>query len=122
LPVGRAQDSVSELLARLANGPFNKSTLYSLEGQPPDPRTMPALESAFDHSKTTEEKQWIAATLLRLGEGSRAYFDYLAGHAKEAIEDSTPFFVRRRLRTARRSLLSMTALATPSKASLTLAS
>jgi hypothetical protein len=94
LPVGRAQDSVSELLARLANGPFNKSTLYSLEGQPPDPRTMPALESAFDHSKTTEEKQWIAATLLRLGEGSRAYFDYLAGHAKEAIEDSTPFFVK----------------------------
>jgi hypothetical protein len=55
---------------------------------------MPALKSAFELGKTTEEKQWIAATLLRLGENSNEYFDYLAGLAKEAIEDRTPFFIK----------------------------
>jgi len=55
---------------------------------------MPALKLAFEHGKTAEEKQWIAATLLRLGENSSTYFDYLAGLAKEAIEDRTPFFIK----------------------------
>jgi hypothetical protein len=92
LPNCKAQDGLSELLARLASGPSDRSILYALERQPPDPRTMPALKSAFERGKTTEEKQWIAATLLRLGENSSVYFDYLAGLAKEAIEDRTPFF------------------------------
>jgi hypothetical protein len=65
-----------------------------LEGQPPDPRILPALESAFERGKTAEEKQWIAATLIRLGEKSSTYFEYLADQANEAISDRTPFFVK----------------------------
>jgi hypothetical protein len=94
VPSIRAQDAVSDLLVRLANATFSRSVLYSLEGQPPDPRTMPALRSAFERAKTAEERQWIAATLLRLGESSSTYFDYLADLAREAIEDRTPFFVK----------------------------
>jgi hypothetical protein len=94
LPNCKARDGLTELLARLVSDPSDRSILYSLEREPPDPRTMPALRSAFERGKTTEEKQSIAATLLRLGENSSEYFDYLAGLAKEAIEDRTPFFIK----------------------------
>jgi HEAT repeat protein len=94
LPSLWPQDTVTSLLARLASGPFSESILYSLEGQPPDPRTMPALKVAFDQNKTAEEKQWIAATLIRLGDRSEVYFGYLADLAKDAIEDRTPFFFK----------------------------
>jgi hypothetical protein len=87
LPSLWGQDTVTSLLARLASGPFDESILYSLEGQPPDPRTMPALKVAFDRSKTAEEKQWIAATLIRLGDSSEIYFGYLADLAKDAVDD-----------------------------------
>ncbi len=35
----------------------------------------------------------IAATLLHLGSKSDPYFDFLAGYARKAIEDRTPFFL-----------------------------
>ncbi len=34
----------------------------------------------------------LAATLIRLGMQSGLYFDYLAGYARAAVEDRTPFF------------------------------
>jgi HEAT repeat protein len=81
-------------LERLASAPFDEATLYSLEGQPEDPRTLPALRSVFEHATDKREKQWIASTILRLGDRSEEYFGYLAGYAKEATEDQSPPFAK----------------------------
>jgi hypothetical protein len=89
-----AQDELGSLLARLSEGPADRSILYAIEGQRPDPRTLPALEAAFEKGATKEEKQLIAATLLRLGEGAQTYFGYLAGYAASAVDDRTPMFIK----------------------------
>ncbi len=91
-PRGLAQDTLDSLLGRLSDKPLNHAVLWNIEAQPPDPRTVPALEAAFAKRQIKEEKQWIAATLLRLGEKADVYFDFLAGYVKEAIEDRTPLF------------------------------
>ncbi len=91
-PLGLAQDTLDSLLGRLSDKPLNHAVLWKIEAQPPDPRTIPALEAAFAKRQTKEEKQWIAASLLRLGDRSDVYFDFLAGYAKEAVDDRTPFF------------------------------
>ena len=36
----------------------------------------------------------LAVTLLRLGEKASRYFEFLAGYAREAIEDRSPFFAK----------------------------
>jgi hypothetical protein len=92
LSVVAAQDKLGPLLVRLSKGPVDGSILYKLEGQPPDPRILPALRDAFDKVSAKTEKQQIAAALLRLGEKTNTYFDYLAGYATIAIEDRTPTF------------------------------
>jgi hypothetical protein len=94
VPTCSATDDLSALIVRLANGESSQSILFKLEAQPPDPRTIPALKSAFEHRTTREEKQWIAATLIRLGESSPIYFDYLANIATEAVDDRAPFFLK----------------------------
>jgi hypothetical protein len=43
---------------------------------------------ASDNNK--REKQWIASTLLRLGDSSPVYSDFLIDSAKDAIQDRTP--------------------------------
>jgi hypothetical protein len=91
---GLGQDELSKLLERLTTNTLDVSVLYSLEGQPPDARTIPALAAAFEQKELKKEKQWVAATLLRLGEKSDRYFDFLAGYAREAVEDRTPSFER----------------------------
>jgi len=92
VPLALAQDTLDGLLGRLSEKPLNQAVLWKIEAQRTDPRTIPALEAAFAKRQVKREKQWIAATLLRLGEKSADYFNYLAGYAKEAVEDRTPFF------------------------------
>src|SRR5207248_1278425 len=82
------------IIGRLADGRFDKSDLFALEGHPPDPRIIPGLKFAFAHREAKNQKQAIAATLLRLGEKSDRYFDFLAVYAREAVEDRTPSFFR----------------------------
>jgi hypothetical protein len=89
-----AQDELSMLLNRLKTGPLDQATLYGLEGRPPDPQTIPALQEAFERNNRKRDKQLIAVTLIHLGEQSRVYFDFLAYHAKEAIEDPSPSFLK----------------------------
>jgi hypothetical protein len=72
-------------------GPFDRSVLYSIEAQPQSARTIPALTLAFRNREAKEDKQWIAATLLRLGETSKVYFQYLADYAAVVADDRTPF-------------------------------
>jgi len=85
-----AQDDLAPLLATLSKDPVDRSVLHKLEGHPPDPRILPALRDAFERVTAKEEKQPIAATLIRLGDKTSSYFDYLAGYATAAIEDRTP--------------------------------
>jgi hypothetical protein len=72
-------------LSRLSEGTVDKSVLYAVEGLRPDQRIIPALKAAFAEKPAKEEKQLIAASLLRLGEGSGLYFDYLAGYAANPL-------------------------------------
>jgi hypothetical protein len=86
------QDDLTKLLTRLKNESLDPSALLVIEGHPHDPEILPALRTAFDRYETKREKQWIALTLLRLGDKSNKYFDYLAAYARKAIEDPAPYF------------------------------
>jgi len=87
------QDDLRTLLTRLSGEQFDDRALHALEGHPPDARILPALEVAFDRRELKREKQAIAVTLLRLGDKSDKYFDFLAGYARDAVEDRTPYYV-----------------------------
>jgi hypothetical protein len=88
------QDKLSELLANLEGGSFDRSVLHALEAQPSNPKITEALETAFRRKTAKDEKQAIAATLLRLGNKAPKYFDFLAGYARVAVEDRTPSFIK----------------------------
>lgn len=82
---------VDRLLNQLKNVPLDKAVLYSLEAHSSD-RILPALRAAFDGRGDKREKQEIAATLLRLGERSDKYFEFLAVYARASVEDRAPLF------------------------------
>lgn len=85
-------DELGLLLDRLQASPIDEGALFALEKQPDDGRIIPALRTAFEQAKTRNEKQWVASTLLRLGDTSPRFFDFLVDSAKEAIDDRTPLF------------------------------
>jgi len=87
---GIAQTDLESLLARL-DGPLG-NVLFRLEERPADARTIPALRSAFERKTAKEDRQQIAATLMRLGDRSGRYFEFLAGYVKTAVEDRTPLW------------------------------
>jgi len=84
--------SVAELVSKLEKGPLDPSVFGELESQPPEPRVFAALAEAFEKRDLKEDKQWIALTMLHLGDKSERYLDLLSGYAKEAIEDRTPLW------------------------------
>lgn len=90
--VAAADDRLGKLLESLAAKPFDHSILNSIDGALSDPRTIPALKAAFESRTDKEERQWIAVEILRLGERSALYFDFLAGYVTEAIQDHAPVF------------------------------
>ncbi|MEO8368838.1 MAG: hypothetical protein ABI806_06540 [Candidatus Solibacter sp.] len=71
---------------------MDQATLWQLEAQPVDPRAAQTLRAAFERRTAKSERQRIAASLIRLGEKSAVYFEFLTGYAKAAINDRTPFF------------------------------
>ena len=89
-----ALSRIDELLAVLQNDRATLPGLGNLEDQPIDPRTLPALKVAFERRKEKEDRQRIAATLVRLGERTGPYFDFLIHYATVAIEDGAPFCLR----------------------------
>jgi len=91
---GGAQTELEGLFARLSERPLDRRVIWKLEGHPADARIIPALREAFEKREAQEEKQWIAVALLRLGERSDRYYQFLAGFATEAIDDRTPLFVK----------------------------
>jgi hypothetical protein len=89
-----AADRLDSLLSRLSAGPVEQRDLLSLEEQPADSRTVPMLKEIFAKKTDKKDRQLIAATLLRLGENAAEYYEFLAGYAKTAIKDQTPFFLK----------------------------
>jgi hypothetical protein len=89
-----AQDTsgepVARILARIDGGQLDRSLMFELEKQGPDPRFLAALKAAFERRSSKDEKQILAVRLLRLGEKSEEYFDYVAQFARQAIDDKTP--------------------------------
>jgi hypothetical protein len=90
---GEAQDSAALLPAYLKDRPIDEGILLEIERHPVSRETLPALETAFRQGGSKHDLQLIAATIIRLGDKSERYYDYLAKCAHEAIEDRTPFFV-----------------------------
>jgi hypothetical protein len=86
-----AQTELDTLLAQLPNGPL-ESTLSKLENQPLDLRSITALQDAVESRHNKRDKQLIASTLLKFGNSSARYFDYLARYTGVAIEDQMPLF------------------------------
>jgi hypothetical protein len=87
-----APRSVSELLSKLAKGPLDPSVFFELESQPTEQRVFEALAEAFEKRDSKEDRQWIALTMLHLGDTSERYLDLLSGYARQAIEDRTPLW------------------------------
>jgi HEAT repeat protein len=94
-PNGAGQTQLDSLLGSLSDTPLNNAVLYQLESQPPDARILPALRAAFESHGDKREKQAIAATLIRLGEKSDRYFEFLASFVRQAVQDRTPMFYKR---------------------------
>jgi hypothetical protein len=90
---GEAQAPADSLLAHLEDRPIDVDVLSDIERQPVTRETLPALEAAFSRGGSKHDLQRIAATIIRLGDKSERYYDYLAEFAREAIKDATPIFV-----------------------------
>jgi len=92
--LAQVQVGLDALLGRLSEHTLDRRVLWDLEAHPPDARILPALRAAFEKRSDKEGKQWIAVSVLRLGERSNTYFDFLAAYATKAIDDRTPAFFR----------------------------
>jgi hypothetical protein len=90
---GEAQDSAASLPAYLKDRPIDEGVLLDIERQPVSRETLPGLATAFSQGGSKHDLQLIAATIIRLGDKSERYYNYLAEFAHEAIKDRTPFFV-----------------------------
>jgi hypothetical protein len=83
--VAFGQERIREdLIGRLAKRPFDTTILGAVQ-ESRDQALLPALRNAF--AETTEKlvKQYIAVTIVKLGEPSPEYFNYLASFAFEAV-------------------------------------
>jgi hypothetical protein len=91
---GLGQSELDALLPRLAEPVLDERVLSELESQPTNNRIIAALQTAFENRGARRERQWIAVTLLRLGQRSDQYFNFLASYARQAIEDRAPFYLK----------------------------
>jgi hypothetical protein len=55
-----------------------------------DERVLPSLKDAFEARENKEERQYIASSIVRLGEKDEKYYRYLESFAKEAIDSDLP--------------------------------
>jgi hypothetical protein len=88
--IGVAQNQDTKtLLDRISKRPFETTVIGDVE-RSRDPALLPALRQAFEESEGKREKQYIAGTLIKLGDKDARYFEYLAGFARRAVESSAP--------------------------------
>lgn len=81
---------VDEVIELLQGPPYNLVVVNRLR-QLSDRKAVPALKEAFEKASTRNEKQAIAAALVGLREEDERYWEFLVGHAKQAIKSKMPF-------------------------------
>ena len=84
-----SQDPVGALLDRLRVSPLDLSVLPRLEAAK-DPRVLPALRQAFEEHPVKSELQYIAVSLIHLGDHDERYFQFLSKYAEAAIGSDAP--------------------------------
>jgi hypothetical protein len=86
-----AQDRppVQSLLDRLGEPRLDLGVVSSLANYQDD-RVLPSLKDAFEARQSKEDRQYIAKSIVRLGEKDEKYYRYLESFAKEAIESDIP--------------------------------
>ena len=87
--VASAQASTESLLNQLRASPLDLAVVGQLE-RSRDERALPALQQAFDDHAAKKERQYLAISLIRLGDKDEKYFAFLAGYARIAIESNAP--------------------------------
>src|SRR5258708_32417211 len=88
LGIAQSQDKRT-LLDRISKRPFDASVIGEVERNR-NPDLLPPLRKAFEETDGKREKQYIARTLIKLGDQDTKYFEYLAGFARVAVESSAP--------------------------------
>ena len=86
------EDSASILRRLQDSKEIDPSDLYNLQFRPAGLETLAILREAFAARAEKTQKQRIAMTLIRLGDKSPEYYDYLASYAGAAIADPAPYF------------------------------
>ena len=86
-----AQDRppVQSLLDRLGEPRLDLGAVSSLADYQDD-RVLPSLKDAFEARQSKEDRQYIAKSIVRLGEKDEKYYRYLESFAKEAINSDIP--------------------------------
>lgn len=87
--IGAQEQPVQALLDRLAEPRLDLTAVSSLANYQ-DQRVLPSLKDAFESRHSKEDRQYIAKSIVRLGEKDEKYYLYLESFAKEAIESDLP--------------------------------
>lgn len=89
---GRPPESqnVDDLIDKVRQGQFTPATVNSIV-QLRAIQAMPVLKQQFATHTETLTRQTLASALIRLGEADPVYWDFLAAHARVAIESDAPF-------------------------------
>jgi HEAT repeat protein len=86
---GQDQQELDRLLAKLNDSKIEDSTIFALLKHR-DQRVIAALQNAFKNHEDKQTRQYIASSLIHLGDKSEKYSRYLEGFAKDAIESDAP--------------------------------
>jgi HEAT repeat protein len=86
---GQDQQDVDGLLAQLKTSTIADGTIIKLQKYR-EPRVLTALREAFETHEEKQTRQYIAISLIRLGDKDQKYFHYIESFAKEAIDSDAP--------------------------------
>lgn len=95
-----SQSSSSELVTKYFERPPYPLFVIRRLIELADPVVVPALRIAFEQEPSPLIRQFLAATLFRLGDSDSSYFDYLARAALGAATSDLPYHDRVSLSTA----------------------
>ena len=84
------QQTVEELISQLQRGQFDAATLHSL-ARARAVQAIPGMKQQFDAKQDVVMKMALASALVRLGEKTPVYWDYLVKYATSAVGNDAPF-------------------------------
>lgn len=89
-----SRKSPTELLAKYFERPPYPLFVIRRLIELANPVVVPALRVAFEQESSPLTRQFLAATLVRLGDRESPYFDYVARAALEAVTSDLPYYDR----------------------------